>query len=226
MLSPRISPSMMCADIFRLEETLRAFEETGVALLHVDVMDGVFVPNYCLGTDYCKKLRARTSIGLDIHLMVTRPEEKLGFFAFGPGDTVSVHYESTPAPETALELIRNAGAEAFLAINPDTPAEAVLPFLPLLNGVLLMSVYPGFAGQPMAPGSIEKIAALRQLLDERGYGNVRIEADGCVSFVNAPRMRAAGADTFVSGTSGIFAPGDLKENINRFCGGIEGAVSE
>ena len=223
MLPPRISPSMMCADIFRLEETLCVFEEKNIDLLHVDVMDGVFVPNYCLGTDYCARLRARTKLGLDIHLMVTRPEEKLGFFTFGRGDTVSVHYESTPTPEKALERIRETGAEAFLAIDPDTPAVAVEPFLPLLDGVLLMSVYPGFAGQPMAPGSLEKISAVRKLLDEKGCPSVRIEVDGCVSFANAPKMRRAGADTFVSGTSGVFAAGDLAENIDRILCGIKGA---
>ncbi|MBR4727086.1 MAG: ribulose-phosphate 3-epimerase [Clostridia bacterium] len=215
MIPAAISPSLMCADIFRLREIVEAFEDTGIEYLHIDVMDGEFVPNFCLGSDYCRRLKAKTRIPLDLHLMVTAPEKKLGVFPFGPGDYVSVHYESTPAVADALAQIRQAGTGPLLAINPDTPVDAVLPFLDLIDGVLLMTVFPGFAGQSMVPGSLERITALRRLLDENGKEALRIEVDGNVNYEKAPLMREAGADLFVVGTSSILGPGDLKENVAK-----------
>ncbi|MBQ6267608.1 MAG: ribulose-phosphate 3-epimerase [Clostridia bacterium] len=215
MIPAAISPSLMCADIFRLREIIETMEATGIEYLHIDVMDGVFVPNFCLGSDYCRRLKAKTSIPLDLHLMVTAPEKKLGVFPFGPGDFVSVHYESTPAVADALAQIRQAGAGPLLAINPDTPVDAVLPFLDAIDGVLLMTVFPGFAGQSMVPGSLERITALRRLLDENGKSALRIEVDGNVNYEKAPLMRQAGADLFVVGTSSILGPGNLTENIAK-----------
>ncbi|MBQ6066736.1 MAG: ribulose-phosphate 3-epimerase [Clostridia bacterium] len=218
MLAPAISPSLMCADIFKLREIIDAFEANGIEYLHIDVMDGQFVPNFCLGTDYCRRLKAGASIPLDIHLMVTEPEEKLKAFPFGPGDFVSVHFESASDVTGALNAVRERGAGAFLAINPNTPVEAVKPFLPLLEGVLLMTVYPGFAGQKMTDGSLERITALRKLLDEAGRPDCRIEVDGNVNYEKAPLMRKAGADIFVVGTSSVLGPGDIDENIRRMRG--------
>lgn len=217
MLKPSISPSLMCADIFNLRNIIRDFEKNSIELLHIDVMDGVFVPNFCLGTDYCRRLKAETSIPLDIHLMITQPLDKLLAFPFGEGDMVSVHFESdTPDNiHKALEAVRDRGAEAFLAVNPDTPVETVLGFMGEISGVLLMTVYPGFAGQKMVEGSLERITALRKLLDERGCDNLSIEVDGNVNYEKAPLMRQAGADIFVVGTSSILGPGDLTDNINK-----------
>lgn len=217
MLKPSISPSLMCADIFNLRNIIRDFEKNSIELLHIDVMDGVFVPNFCLGTDYCRRLKAETSIPLDIHLMITQPLDKLLAFPFGEGDMVSVHFESdTPDNiHKALEAVRSRGAEAFLAVNPDTPVETVLGFMGEISGALLMTVYPGFAGQKMVEGSLERITALRKLLDERGCDNLSIEVDGNVNYEKAPLMRQAGADIFVVGTSSILGPGDLTDNINK-----------
>ncbi len=217
MLKPLISPSLMCADIFNLRNIIRDFEKNSIELLHIDVMDGVFVPNFCLGTDYCRRLKAETSIPLDIHLMITQPLDKLGVFPFGEGDMVSVHYESgsKDSIHKALETVRSRGAEAFLAVNPDTPVETVLDFMGEISGVLLMTVYPGFAGQKMVEGSLERITALRKLLDERGCDSLSIEVDGNVNYEKAPLMRQAGADIFVVGTSSILGPGDLTDNINK-----------
>lgn len=217
MLKPSISPSLMCADIFNLRNIIRDFEKNSIELLHIDVMDGVFVPNFCLGTDYCRRLKAETSIPLDIHLMITQPLDKLLAFPFGEGDMVSVHFESdTPDNiHKALEAVRDRGAEAFLAVNPDTPVETVLGFMGEISGVLLMTVYPGFAGQKMVEGSLERITAFRKLLDERGCDNLSIEVDGNVNYEKAPLMRQAGADIFVVGTSSILGPGDLTDNINK-----------
>ena len=215
MRQAAISPSLMCADIFNLRSIIDGFEAEGIEYLHIDVMDGQFVPNFCLGTDYCRRMKAGTSIPLDIHLMVKEPEKKMGAFPFGPGDIVSAHYESTTDVRAALEQIKERGATPFLAINPNTPVETVTDFLDVIGGVLLMTVYPGFAGQKMVEGSLERITALRTLLDGSGRPDARIEVDGNVNYEKAPLMRKAGADLFVVGTSSVLGPGDLRENIRK-----------
>ena len=207
---------MMCADQFALAETVKTFEACGIEYLHIDIMDGAFVPNFTLGTDYCKILKANTTIPLDIHLMVNAPEEKLEWFCFGEGDYVSVHYESSDKIADALKLIKSRGARAMLAINPSTPISVTYDLLDLLDGVLVMTVTPGFAGQKMIPETLGKIKELREYLDANGYGEIEIEVDGNVSFENAVRMHDAGANIFVGGTSSVFSKqGDMKDNIAK-----------
>ena len=207
---------MMCADQFALAETVKTFEECGIEYLHIDIMDGAFVPNFTLGTDYCKILKANTTIPLDIHLMVNAPEEKLEWFCFGEGDYVSVHYESSDRIADALKLIKSRGARAMLAINPSTPISVTYGLLDLLDGVLVMTVNPGFAGQKMIPETLGKIKELREYLDANGYGEIEIEVDGNVSFENAVRMHDAGANIFVGGTSSVFSKqGEMKDNISK-----------
>lgn len=200
----KISPSMMCADCTKLLETLQTFAENGVDYLHIDIMDGHFVPNFALGTDYCKALKEQTDIPLDIHLMVERPEEKLDWFPIGKGDIVSVHVESTAHLQKALAAIRSRGALPFAALNPATPLSAVEEVLCDVDGLLLMTVNPGFAGQKLIPQTLDKIRRARALLDAAGYPEKQIEADGNVSFTNAAEMVSAGANILVGGTSGIF----------------------
>ena len=207
MIKAAVSPSMMCAPLTGLEGTLRELENGKTEFLHIDIMDGHFVPNFTLGTDYCRMLKELTSIPLDIHLMVERPEEKLPWFSFGEGDMVSVHAESTPHLQKALAYIKSRGAAAFAALNPATPLCALDEITGEIDGVLIMCVNPGFAGQKAVPGCFEKIRRCRSLLDERGRQDARIEVDGNVSLENAVKMRAAGADIFVAGTSSIFSPG-------------------
>lgn len=206
-----ISPSIMCADFFALEKTIRAFEKTGIEYIHVDVMDGVFVPNFTLGTDFIKRLKAATAIPLDIHLMIEEPEKKLDWFAFGEGDYVSIHAEATKHLQRALAAIRARGAKPMVAINPATPLSAIEEVLPDVDAVLVMTVNPGFAGQRLIPATLDKIRRLREMLDARGYGSVEIEVDGNVSIENAKLMRAAGADIFVAGTSSVFVKGEALE---------------
>ena len=199
-----LSPSMMCADIARLAETLRTLEDCGIEYLHVDVMDGVFVPNLMLGTDYVKQLRSLSRIPLDVHLMITEPEKKIGWFDFQPGEFVSVHYESTHDFRGALERVKQAGAKAMAAINPPTAPYVLEPVMDLLDGVLVMTVNPGFAGQKAVPQAIEKIARVRALLEKHGKGGLPIEVDGNCSFEMAPKMRQKGADIIVCGSSSVF----------------------
>lgn len=207
----------MCAGLDSTAETLRIFENEGIEYLHIDIMDGHFVPNFTLGTDYCREIKRLTDIPLDIHLMIERPENALGWFPFGEGDIVDVHYESTPHIEKALAEIKNRGAKAFVALNPGTPVNALDYLLDDIDGVNVMTVNPGFAGQKMVPAALKKIADVRKYLDERGLSQVEIECDGNVSFENAVKMREAGANIFVAGTSSIFNPAlPLADGIKNF----------
>lgn len=211
---PLFSPSMMCADIMRLGETVSLLESAGAAMLHIDVMDGVFVQNVALGTDYINQLRKSTKLPLDIHLMIDRPEEKLSWFEPHQGEYISIHVESTPHIQRALSMIRSFGAHPIAALNPGTPLETLEEILPDVDGVLIMCVNPGFAGQQLVPSAIGKIGRLRQTLDKSGYASTLIEVDGNVSFANLPIMYQAGADVFVCGTSSIFsARGTIMQNM-------------
>ena len=213
-LKKAISPSLMCADFLHLGEELKVLEQHGIEYLHIDIMDGSFVSNYTLGTDFVKKIKASCSIPLDLHLMIKEPEKKLSWFDFGEGDFVSIHWEACRHVQAALAAIRGRGAKAMLALNPATPLSVLDEVLPDLDGVLVMTVNPGFAGQRLIPQTLDKIRRLRALLDQRGYENVEIECDGNVSFENAGKMSDAGANIFVTGTSGIYAKGaSVEENL-------------
>ena len=211
-----ISPSLMCADFLHLGDELVKLEKNGIEYLHIDIMDGEFVPNYTLGIDFIKKLKAATKIPLDVHMMVTRPENKLDWIPFGEGDYVSVHYEASVHLHRALSMIRARGGKPMLALNPGTPLSVIEEVLPDLDAILVMTVNPGFAGQKLVETTLDKIRRLRKYLDDNGYGHVEIECDGNVSFENAKKMRAAGANIFVAGTSSIYAKdGSFEENIQK-----------
>ncbi len=209
-----ISPSLMCCDFFRFGEQVKIFEEENIEFLHIDVMDGSFVPNYTLGTDFVKQVKRQTKIPADLHLMIDSPESKLDYFAFGAGDIVSVHAEATKHFELAIQKIRQRGAKAFAAINPATPVYVLEEVADEIDGVLVMTVNPGFAGQKLVKNSLKKIEKVRAFLDEAGRNDAPIEVDGNVSFENAVLMRKAGADIFVAGTSSVFG-GDLRAGIKK-----------
>lgn len=215
-MNVRLSPSMMCADVLELKQTLHTMEAEQIEMLHMDVMDGHFVSNFTLGTDYLKFMRKATSIPLDVHLMVEKPEDKLGWFQPQPGEIFSIHAESTRHLQRALNAVKAYGAVPVVAINPGTPLVMIEDVLLDVDGVLVMTVNPGFAGQHLVPQTLDKIARLRAMLDENGHGQKFIEVDGNVSVENALKMRAAGADTFVLGTSCIFKGDDLAGNIRAF----------
>jgi ribulose-phosphate 3-epimerase len=220
MNNAKLSPSMMCAGLFHLAETIRVFEEHNIPYLHIDVMDGSFVPNIMMGTDAVRQIRQATAIPLDIHLMIEEPLEKLEWFEPRPGDYVSVHAETTRHLQRVLAKIRALGAKPMAAVNPATPLSAVEEVFPDVDAILVMTVNPGYAGQKLVPQTLEKIHRLRAMLDERGFEQVEIEVDGNVTLENAINMRKAGADIFVAGTSllfrGGFSPEGMAEHIASF----------
>ena len=207
-----ISPSLMCADFMNLGDELKKLEKGNIEYLHVDIMDGVYVPNYTLGTDFVKRLHAATDIPLDIHLMIDEPTAKLDWFELCEGDYVSVHYESCTHIQRALNLIKERGARPMLALNPGTPLTVLEELMPYIDGVLIMTVNPGFSGQKLVTSTLGKITRCRELLDRNGYTEVDIECDGNVSFENAKLMKEAGANIFVAGTSSIYSKADTLEN--------------
>lgn len=212
----KISPSIMCADFLQLEQYIKAFEICNVDMIHVDIMDGCFVPNYTLGTDFIKKLKSSTDIPLDIHLMIEQPESKLEWFEFGEKDYVSIHIEATAHVNKAINIIKSKGAKSVIAINPGTPICMAGDVLDDADAILLMTVNPGFAGQSLVTSTLNKIRKLRKYLDETGRGNTEIEVDGNVSFENAKLMKEAGANIFVAGTSSVFSnAGNIYDNISK-----------
>ena len=206
-----ISPSVMCADLLHLEKSLRAFEELEIEYLHIDIMDGSFVPNFALGTDYVRKLKEATYIPVDIHLMIDCPEDKLEWFGFGDGDFVSFHYEATDHVHRTIQRIKLCGGKPMLALNPATPLCVLENLITDLEGVLIMTVNPGFTGQRLITQTVDKVRRLRRL-----YPEIMIEVDGNVSFENARILKSAGANLFVAGSSSIFAKNDsLIHNIGK-----------
>ena len=213
----KISASIMCADFLKLEKYIENFEKCNVDLIHVDIMDGNFVPNFTLGTDFVKRLKSITKIPMDIHLMIEKPETKIDWFDFGEGNYVSVHYEATRHLNKTITMIKNKGAKAMVALNPATPINVLESILDDIDAVLIMTVNPGFAGQKLVESTLKKIKNLRNFLDKEGYENIEIEVDGNISFENAKLMNEAGANIFVCGTSSIFSQtGSIIENINSF----------
>lgn len=201
----RLCPSMMCVRPSDTAGMCRVFEENGITALHVDIMDGSFVPNFTLGTDYCWYLHEISTLPLDIHMMVDRPEDKLDWFPIKDGDYVSIHTESTNHLGRAVERVRAKGGIPLAAINPATPVSVLNDILPTLGGVLIMTVNPGFAGQKLCEYTLGKISALREMTD------LPIEVDGNVSAENLVKMKRAGADMFVVGTSGFLNTSDTDE---------------
>lgn len=218
MHKAQISASMMCSDLIDLRETIDIFEKNGVERLHIDMMDGNFVPNFGLGVDYVRGLRKLTKIPLDLHLMIKDPEYKLQWIGIKETDIVSIHYESSFQVQRVLDWLKPFGCKRFLAINPATPVSSLEEVLDYIDGINLLMVNPGFAGQKIVPSTMRKAEKVVQLLKEAGREDIIVEVDGNITPDNAKKLRAIGASMFVCGTSAIFK-GDVKkyeENIINF----------
>lgn len=199
-----ISASMMCSDLVNLKDTIRIFEEEGVEYLHIDMMDGTFVPNFGLGVDYIRGLRKLTNIPLDLHLMIKDPEFKFQWIGIKETDIVSIHYESTFQVQRALDYLQPFGCKRFLAINPATPIYVLDEVLDYIDGINLLMVNPGFAGQKMVPSTIKKAEKVIKLLKEAHRKDIIVEVDGNITNENADILSKIGASVFVAGSSSIF----------------------
>jgi ribulose-phosphate 3-epimerase len=201
-----IAPSILAANFASLGEEIRAVEQGGAAMLHVDVMDGHFVPNISIGVPVVASLRKATRLALDVHLMIENPDRYVEAFAEAGADMISVHQEATPHLDRVLTQIRELGREAGAVINPATPTAALSEVLDKVSYVLVMSVNPGFGGQAFIPGALEKIRQLKEIRARYNYG-FRIEVDGGVGPENVVQVVRAGAEILVAGTS-IFHTSD------------------
>src|SRR5512137_800486 len=201
----RIAPSILSADFGRLAEEVRAAEAAGADWIHVDVMDGRFVPNITIGPLVVEAVRKVTKLPIDAHLMIVEPEKYVEAFARAGADVICVHAEVSPHLHRTLQAIRAAGARPAVALNPSTPLEAVEWVLGDLDMVLLMSVNPGFGGQSYIPAITEKVRRLRRMADERGLA-LEIQVDGGIKASTVAAVAAAGANVLVAGTAVFGAP--------------------
>ena len=217
-MNGKISASMMCSDLIDLKETLKIFEEEGVEYLHIDMMDGTFVPNFGLGVDYIRGLRKLTNIPLDLHLMIKDPEYKFQWIGIKETDIVSIHYESTFQVQRALDYLQPYGCKRFLAINPATPVYVLEEVLEYIDGINLLMVNPGFAGQKIVPSTIKKAQRVVDFLKAEGRDDIKIEVDGNITFENAAKLHSIGANIFVAGSSSIFRGllNQYSTNISQF----------
>ena len=208
-----IAPSILSADFTRLADEIAAVEAGGASVLHVDVMDGHFVPNITIGLPVVKSLRKATKMTIDTHLMIDEPNTYAVKFVEAGADMVSVHVEADVHLQRTLVAIREAGAKAGIAINPATPLSALEEALPYADFVLLMSVNPGFGGQSFIPTSMDKLRRLKRMITDRGL-DVRIEIDGGIDAGNIAEVVASGAEIIVAG-SAVYGRGNATESVKE-----------
>lgn len=203
-MNKEISASIMCADLTNLRPAIKALEEANIEYIHIDIMDGTFVPNITLGFDLVNAVKKVTSIPLDVHMMVKEPVRFIDrISSLDKNDFIVVHYEADEDIAPTLRKIRTQGCKAGLALNPDTPVEAVRDLVNLADMLLVMTVHPGFAGQKIIPNAEEKVFEAKALLHELNI-NIPIQVDGNMSLENGKKLCAKGADIFVLGTSALF----------------------
>lgn len=209
-----IAPSILSADFARLGEEVRAVADAGADIIHVDVMDGHFVPNITIGPLIVRALRKVTDLPLDVHLMIAKPDRYIADFAHAGADWISVHVETCPHLQRSLNLIREHGKKTGVVLNPATSLSSLEYVLDDVDFVMLMSVNPGFGGQSFIPATLGKIRALRSMLDESGHPEVDIEVDGGVSPKTIAQIARAGANIFVAG-SAVYTQKDYRAAIQK-----------
>jgi len=209
-----ISPSIISANLMELGRAAKEAEEAGADMLHVDVMDGCFVPNITIGPAFVRSLKSVTDLPLDVHLMIREPEKYVEAFAEAGAAYITVHVEATTHLHKTVQMIKDAGAKAGVTLNPATPIATLEEIIPFVDMVLVMSVNPGFSGQKFIPTSSRKVAAVRQMMRERGY-DVPIEVDGGINPEKAREVVRAGAEVLVSGSWLFKHPRGLKAGVDE-----------
>tara|TARA_A100001035_G_scaffold70796_1_gene54185 strand:+ start:237 stop:893 length:657 start_codon:yes stop_codon:yes gene_type:complete len=209
----QISPSILAGDFSKLGSEIKKLEDGGADMIHVDVMDGHFVPNLTIGPPVIKSLRKYTNLPFDVHLMISPVHKYIKNFSEAGADIITIHPEATKNIKDSVDLIKSLGKKVGLSLNPDTQIETIEKYLKDINLVLVMTVYPGFGGQKFISKILDKIKSLKKIKDEKNF-NFEIEVDGGINFENNKLVIDAGANILVSGTT-IFKDnnGDIKKNI-------------
>lgn len=211
-MSVKISPSVLTADFLELKEAIKELEAAGTDMLHLDVMDGIFVPNISFGVPVIKSIKNHTSLPLDVHLMIDRPHRYIKEFA-QVSDILGFHYEAGSDAEETLKAIKGYGCKACLTIKQKTAPEEIFEFLPLCDMVLVMSVEPGFGGQKFMPEALDKLSCLKAEISRQGL-STELEVDGGINAETAPLAVKAGADVLVAG-SYVFSSDDMKKTVSE-----------
>lgn len=212
-----LSASLMCADLMNLKNSVEELKSAGIDYLHLDIMDGSFVPNITLGFDLVNAVKDITDIPLDVHMMVNEPSRFINSMKLDKNDILCIHYEADIHAQRTLSQIKEKGIKSGIAINPQTPPENLRYLTDYIDMALVMTVSPGFAGQKLFAGAEMKTRRARDLLNEWGYADIPIEVDGNISPENGRKLSRSGADIFVLGTSSLFIRGkDMKESAEGF----------
>lgn len=216
-MDKKLSASLMCADLVNLEKSVKELENANIDFIHLDIMDGNFVPNITLGFDIVNAVKSITDIPLDVHMMVNEPSNFIDLMNLDKNDILCIHYESEIHLHRTLSKIHEKGCQTGLALNPQTPVESMKYLTDYVDMALIMTVSPGFAGQKIFAGAERKTKDAKRLLNEWGFGHIPVEVDGNISVENGKKLSRCGADIFVLGTSSLFLKDkSLKQAADEF----------